>query len=110
MEEISAKWLISNITIIIMEQQEKKIAIDFEHFKVFKDIAHSGSVVVDARFDFSDLMYKNLNGVMAHDLALRIYKSKGPVEFNEKEMEMLTAFAQTTTPIFYDSFVENVQS
>ena len=97
---------------IIMEKQEnktEKISINFKKFKLFKDISQTDSTIMDVSRDFSDLMYKNMNGIAAHDLALRIYRSSGEIELNREEVDLLLAFATQTTPIFYDSLQANIK-
>ena len=84
--------------------------IDFQHFKSFVDISHVDRLETDIRRDFADLIYKNANGVMAHDLAMRIYKTEGPVELTEEELNFLNIFVRDTTPIFQDSFKENINN
>lgn len=94
-----------------MEKQEsktEKISINFKQFKLFKDISQTDSVTMDVSRDFSDLMYKNMNGIAAHDLALRIYRSSGAIELSREEAGILVEFAKQTTPIFFDSLQANI--
>lgn len=86
----------------------ERIFIDFKNFKVYTDITHTKTADQDVRKDFADAMYKNLNGVMAHDVALRIYHSEGPVEFNEDELDLVVKFSKTMTPIFQDCLDSNI--
>lgn len=83
-------------------------SIDFKKFRMYKDIQQKEMVVIDVSINVSDLIYKNTNGVMGHDIALRIYRSKGPVSFNDEELQFLREFAKETTPIFQDSFEQNI--
>lgn len=85
------------------------MTIDFKNFQMFTDISQTSSVTVDVRRDFADMIYKNANGIVAHDLALRIYRSEGPIEVNQEEKEFLYAFAQRGTPMFFDSFNANLK-
>lgn len=83
--------------------------IDFRHFKVYTDITQSEQTEIDAALEFADTLYKNANGVIAHDLALRIYREKGPVELSEQEEAFLVAFSKKyTTPLFQDSLISNI--
>ena len=83
--------------------------IDFKHFRVFTDITQKGTQEVDLSFQFSDMLYKKSNGIVAHDLALRIYKAQGAVEFTEEELTALKPFVEEHfTPLFIDSFNANV--
>ena len=91
------------------EHKTEKISIHFKKFKLFKDISQTDSVTMDVSRDFSDLMYKNMNGIAAHDLALRIYRSTGEIELSREEAELMMEFAKQTTPIFFDSLEANVK-
>jgi len=82
--------------------------INFKEFRMFTDIRQENSIIIDYSLDISDLIYKNTNGIMGHDLAMRIYKSEGPVSFNDEEMAFLREFIKGLTPIFQDSFEQNV--
>ena len=83
--------------------------IDFRHFKMFTDISQSRTEVIDTALLFSDMLYKRVNGIAAHDLALRIYRASEAVEFTEEEMALLRAFVEANfTPCFIDSFNANI--
>lgn len=83
--------------------------IDFKHFRVFTDITQKGTQEVDLSFQFSDMLYKKSNGIVAHDLALRIYKAQCAVEFTEEELTALKPFVEENfTPLFIDSFNANL--
>lgn len=84
-------------------------SIDFLHFKAYTDITQSTSIETDVRLTFADMLYKNMNGVMAHDIAMRIYKSNGPIVLNETELELVTEFSKGMTPIFQDSLAANIK-
>ena len=84
--------------------------IDFNHFKMFTDISQENTVEEDAHKTFSDLLYKNYNGIQAHDLALRIYRSDGEIELSDEDVALLTNFVENGfTPIFIDSFRANLK-
>lgn len=86
-----------------------KKTIDFRHFKVFVDITQEKTETIDIALMFSDMLYKRVNGIVAHDLALRIYKAEAPVEFTEQELEVLKPFVEENfTPVFIDSFNANL--
>ncbi|MBR1537898.1 MAG: hypothetical protein IJ714_01620 [Bacteroidales bacterium] len=82
--------------------------INFKQFKMFTDIRQENTILVDYSVDVADLIYKNSNGIMPHDIAMRIYKSDGPVSFSDEEFAFLQEFVKGMTPIFQDSFVANV--
>lgn len=83
--------------------------INFKEFKMFTDIRQEDTLIIDFSVDVADLIYKNSNGVMAHDIAMRIYKSEGAVQFNDAEFEFLAEFVKNMTPVFQDSFANNVK-
>ena len=84
--------------------------IDFKHFRVFTDITQEKTEVVDLSFQFSDKLYKRSNGIVAHDLALRIYRATGPVEFTQEEIDALKPFIEENfTGLFIDSYNKNIQ-
>lgn len=89
--------------------EQSKTTINFKEFRLFTDITQTETVVVDSRKELADLMYKNLNGIVAHDLALRIFRSEGEMELNEEEEMIVLRFAEKTTPIFYDSLKMNLK-
>ena len=83
--------------------------IDFKHFKVFRDITQAATDEVDISLQFADTLYKKSNGIVAHDLALRIYRAEGPVEFKNEELSALKPFVETHfTPLFIDSYNANI--
>lgn len=82
--------------------------IDFKNFKQYNDISHEMTTTVDIRRAFADLMYKNMNGIVAHDLALRIYRSEEPVTLNEEEEKIVLQLAGNGLPIFMDSLQDNL--
>lgn len=84
------------------------VEINFKEFKVYTDITHEYAVEQDIRKDFADAMYKNLNGVVAHDVALRIYHSERAVLLNNEEYDLVMSFSKGMTPIFQDSLTANV--
>lgn len=82
--------------------------IDFKNFRAYNDISHGTTTTVDIRRDFADLIYKNMNGIVAHDLALRIYRSEEPVTLNEEEEKIIMQLAEKGLPIFMDSLRNNM--
>ena len=82
--------------------------IDFKNFKQYNDISHETTTTVDIRRAFADLMYKNMNGIVAHDLALRIYRSEEPISLNEEEEKIVLQLAENGLPIFMDSLKDNL--
>lgn len=83
--------------------------IDFRHFKIFTDITKSDSMTVSVALEFADSLYKNATGIMAHDLAFRIYKSLEPVQMTDEEALYITEFCKKfSTPRFCDSLEANI--
>ncbi len=82
--------------------------INFKNFKQYDDISHETTTTVDLRHGFADLLYKNVNGIAAHDLAFRIYRSEGPVTINEEEEKIIIQLAEKGLPIFMDSLKDNL--
>lgn len=82
--------------------------IDFKNFKQYNDISHETTTTVDIRRGFADLLYKNVNGIAAHDLAFRIYRSEEPITLNEEEEKIVMQLAENGLPIFMDSLKNNL--
>ncbi|MCM1216505.1 MAG: hypothetical protein NC209_03835 [Alistipes sp.] len=82
--------------------------IDFKNFRQYDDISHETTTTVDIRRAFADLMYKNMNGVAAHDLAFRIYRAAEPITLNEEEETIIMRLAENGLPIFMDSLKANL--
>ena len=84
--------------------------IDFKNFLAFTDITQQETEKVDITLMFSDALYKNMNGIVAHELALRIYKADAPVGFTDDELKVLKTFVESNfTPLFIDSFNANIK-
>lgn len=82
--------------------------IDFKNFRQYNDISHETTSTVDIRRAFADLLYKNVNGVAAHDLAFRIYRAEEPITLNEEEEKIVLQLAENGLPIFMDSLKANL--
>ena len=83
--------------------------IDFTKFKMFTDISQEETVTSNQRIEFSDVIYKNVPGIAAHELAMRIYKSDGPMELSDADLNILLPFVeQAFVPVFVDSFKSNL--
>lgn len=83
--------------------------IDFKQFRTFTDITREKASPMDVRKPLADALYKTANGIAAHDLALRIYRSDGEIELEDSDVQLLRDFAKTLTPIFMDSLEENLK-
>lgn len=83
--------------------------IDFQHFKVYASISRKAVHTVDAREDFADMIYNNVNGIRAHALALKIYKSEGKTEYSDDEIKLIQAVAEKMCiPGFIDGLNEQL--
>ena len=81
--------------------------IDFEHLKVFTDISHKNSEVVNIKEQIADLIYKNSNGIAYHALAMKIYNSQGDCELTEREYALLKGFVnERCIPQVIDAFLQ----
>lgn len=84
--------------------------IDFEHFGMYEGISHGRRVTGDARETFADILYTRTNGIRAHALALKIYRSKGMEEYDEQEAALiLKAAGDHCTPAFIDGLLEQMK-
>lgn len=85
--------------------------IDFQHFKVYASISHNVSHTADVRETFADMIYNNVNGIRAHALAMKIYKSDGETEYNEDEAKLISAVAEKMcVPGFIDGLSEQLEN
>lgn len=85
------------------------VQVDFERIKVYADVGHKEWKVVDAREQFADMIYKNVGGIKAHALALKIYNSEGETEYSPEEAELIKRVAeQLCLPGFIDGLMEQI--
>lgn len=63
--------------------------INFKELKVYKSFAKEAYDIMDIRKAFSDILYTQATGVMAHSLSLRIYENAGPIEVSDEESDWL---------------------
>ena len=83
--------------------------IDFQHFKVYASISRKASHTVDARETFADVIYNNVNGIRAHALAMKIYKSEAETEYGEDEVRLIASVANKyCVPGFIDGLNEQL--
>lgn len=77
--------------------------LNFRQFTVPAGISGKGSRTGDARESFADILYTNMNGIRAHALAMKIYKSEGAEEYTDDEIRLITFLAEKfCTPAFID--------
>lgn len=80
--------------------------INFKEFKLPIGISQSKVRIIDAREGFADLVYMNINGIAAHSLAFKIYRSEGAIDFTDSELVMIRRVAEGfATPAFIDGLI-----
>lgn len=84
--------------------------INFQRFRIPAGIDRSRYQTGDARESVANMLYLNVNGIRAHALALKIYRSEGETDFTEEEVRTLREVAATyATPAFIDGLNEQLQ-
>ena len=68
--------------------------IDFKHFTVPTGINGLHKQTGDARESFADIIYTMVNGIRAHALAMKIYKSDGTEEYTDAEVRLMKDVAE----------------
>lgn len=63
--------------------------INFKEFQIQENLFSDTKTLVDLREGFSNVVYKNSQGIKGLDLALKIYKSNGEIEFNDDELQII---------------------
>ena len=63
--------------------------INFKEFQIQENLFSDAKTLVDLREGFSNVVYKNSQGIKGLDLALKIYKSDGEIEFNDDELQII---------------------
>ena len=63
--------------------------INFKEFQIQENLFSDTKTIVDLREGFSNVVYKNSQGIKGLDLALKIYKSNGEIEFNDDELQII---------------------
>lgn len=77
--------------------------LNFKEFTVPTGIGGRSSRTGDARESLADLIYLNVNGIRAHALAMKIYRSQGAEEYDRSEVSLITRIAnEYCTPAFID--------
>ena len=84
--------------------------INFKKFNLFTDISQEHTNTVDVSRAFADNLYKRGNGIVVHDLALRIYRSEGEMTLSAEDVAIILENAKSScTPIFIDSLNANLR-
>ncbi|WP_297607133.1 hypothetical protein, partial [uncultured Alistipes sp.] len=63
--------------------------VDLKELEIFTDISKRQQVRCDVRRDIANLIYREMHGIEALNLALAIYKSDGKVEITDDELRIL---------------------
>ena len=63
--------------------------INFKEFQIQENLFSDTKTLEDLREGFSNVVYKNSQGIKGLDLALKIYKSDGEIEFNDDELQII---------------------
>ena len=84
----------NNLIIIIMKK------INFTALQVATNIKKDEYIKRDVREELANAMYQNARGIGYMALAMKIYKSDGEVELDDKEFKLLKDFGQGF-PLFY---------
>lgn len=85
------------------------MTVNFKELPVYTSIRKDKTEKVDVSEVIADIIYKNVGGVVAHSLALRIYND-GEVELNEKESEIIRMVADGFVGIIADSIKDKLSS
>lgn len=68
--------------------------INFKEFQIQENLFSNTKTTVDLREGFSNVVYKNSQGIKGLDLALKIYKSNGEIEFNDDELQIIKSVSE----------------
>lgn len=84
--------------------------INFQQFSIPTGIDRSRHQTGDARESVANMLYLNVNGIRAHALAMKIYRSEGETEYTDEEVRTLREVAGTyATPAFIDGLTEQLE-
>lgn len=83
--------------------------INFQHFKIYTSVSHKTNQTVDFREMFADTIYKNVGGIRAHALAMKIYQSENEMDYSSDEVRLIKKVAeQLCLPGFIDGLNEQL--
>ena len=78
--------------------------INFAALQIATNIKKEEFITTDIREELANAMYQNARGVGYMALAMKIYKSDGEVELDNKEFKLLKDFGQGF-PLFYQDAI-----
>lgn len=85
--------------------------MNFKEFGIYTGISRKDRQVGDARESFADLLYLHANGIRAHALALKIYRSEGFVEYTDDEIALIRETAyKYCLPSFIDGLEDQLDN
>lgn len=85
--------------------------MNFKEFGIYTGISRKDRQVGDARENFADLLYLHANGIRAHALALKIYRSEGFVEYTDDEIALIRETAyKYCLPSFIDGLEDQLDN
>ena len=84
--------------------------VNLKEFDVFTDISKRQRVRCDMRRSVANLLYNQMHGIEALNLALTIHRSEGELSVSDDDLRMLqTAVERFGTPALIDAFAEHVK-
>ncbi len=85
--------------------------LNFQQFRIPTGIDRTQYRTGDARESVANMLYLNVNGIRAHALAMKIYRSEGGTDYTEEEVRTLTDVAAAYgTPAFIDALNEQIEN
>ena len=83
--------------------------VDLKELEIFTDISKRQQVRCDVRRDIANLIYREMHGIEALNLALAIYKSEGKEEITDDELRIIiSAFERFGTAALIDALASQV--
>lgn len=80
--------------------------LNFKEFGYCADITRRQQIRRDVRREIADLLYGQVQGIVAHDLAFKVYRSEGEIEVTDEEAQLLVrVFEHFTTGMFIDGLL-----
>ena len=85
--------------------------MNFKEFGIYTGVSRKNRQVGDARESFADLLYLHANGIRAHALALKIYRSEGLAEYTDEEIALIRETAyKYCLPNFIDGLEDQLNN
>lgn len=84
--------------------------INLKEFDVFTDITKKQRVRCDVRKSVANMLYNQMHGIEALNLALMIYKSEGKLVVSDDDLRtLLLAFEQFGTPALIEALAAQIK-